>query len=66
MTPSAHELLQIQQAAKGCVSGTLAEWPYLKDALKVQGIFLPDSAPASELVKVCKVWLEQNEIETHV
>lgn len=29
--------IQIQQAARGCVSGTLAEWPHLLSALRYFG-----------------------------
>lgn len=45
--------LQIEQAAKGCCSGTLAEWPCLKAALKRLGHDLPDSATGMELIRLC-------------
>lgn len=42
-----HDWLQINMAAKGCVSGNLAEWPHLKAAFDRAGIHtylgMPDS-----------------------
>jgi hypothetical protein len=32
-----HRKVQIEQAAIGCVSGTLAEWPHLLSALRFYG-----------------------------
>lgn len=58
-----HELIQIEQAASGCVSGTLLEWPHLKHALRKRGIHLPDWATKSEMQRVCKTWLEQNRVD---
>jgi len=55
-----HELVQIDHAARGMVSGTLAEWPHLKAALRRRGIFLPDSANARELQRICEVWWNEN------
>ena len=40
---------QIQAAASGRISGTLAEWPYLKAVLDKVGFVLPLTTPASEL-----------------
>lgn len=54
------ELIQIDHAARGMVSGTLAEWPHLKSALRRRGISLPDSASAMELKRICAVWWEEN------
>lgn len=45
--------LQIEMAAAGCVSGTLAEWPHLKAALRRWGVQLPDSTTARELKREC-------------
>lgn len=55
-----HELVQIDCAARGLVSGTLGEWPFLKNALRKRGIFLPDSTDAMELKRICAVWWEEN------
>ena len=52
--PEAEYLLQIEQAARGSVSGTLAEWPLLKVALSHYGHDLPDTTPASEVRRVCQ------------
>lgn len=48
-----HEYVQIDAAARGCVSGTLTEWPHLKHALRNAGKHLPDNTPASELRRIC-------------
>lgn len=48
-----HELIQIEMAAKGHVSGTLAEWPHLKHALRKRGTNLPDTANAQEMRAAC-------------
>lgn len=54
-----HELIQIEMAAKGHVSGTLAEWPHLKHALRKRGINLPDTANAQEMRDACCGWLRK-------
>lgn len=46
--------IQIGLAAMGCISGTLAEWPHLKTALRAKGYNLPDTMPAIELVNLCR------------
>ena len=58
-----HELLQITEAARGCISGTLAEWPHLKHALRKRGIKLPNTAAAPQLNVVCINYCERNGIE---
>jgi len=52
------EMLQIEMAANGCVSGTLAEWPHLKSALRKRGIRMLDNAPAEDIKAVCRWYLE--------
>jgi hypothetical protein len=32
-----HELMQIEMASRGCISGTLAQWPHLLSALRKAG-----------------------------
>jgi hypothetical protein len=54
-----HEMIQIEQAAAGCVSGTLAEWPHLKSALRRRGIKLSDSTTADKVREVCKQYLTE-------
>ena len=46
--------LQIEMAAKGCVSGTLKEWPMLAAALRKLGHELPPTTPAQELRDLCR------------
>lgn len=58
-----HELLQIEQAAHGMVSGTLAEWPHLKSALRKRGIDLPNHTSADELKGICKAYFERGQDE---
>ena len=57
LTLTAWEKLQIEQAAAGCVSGTLRELPSLRIALISIGA--PDSkdfrsTPASQLSEICR------------
>lgn len=50
--------LQIEQAASGCISGYLNEWPVLHAALSHEGLDLPDNTPSSTLKKICQMILE--------
>ena len=52
-----HEMIQIEMAARGCISGTLTEWPHLKSALRKRGIRMLDTATAEEMRKVCRWYL---------
>lgn len=52
-----HEMIQIEQDAAGCISGTLAEWPHLKSALRKRGIKMLDTANAQEMRAVCQFYL---------
>jgi len=49
-----HYQLQIKMAAKGCVSGTLSEWPHLAAALKSAGFDLPLTTEARHLIDLCR------------
>jgi hypothetical protein len=51
---SDHDFIQIDSAARGCVSGTLVEWPHLRAALDREGRRLPTDTPATELQAVCR------------
>jgi hypothetical protein len=53
---------QIAPAANGCVSGTLAEWPYLAEALTAQGIKLPTNTFSTTLQAICRLILSQSKI----
>ena len=53
---------QIAPAANGCVSGTLAEWPYFAEALTAQGIRLPTNTLASALQAICRLILAESKI----
>ena len=53
LTP--HDWLQLGQAASGCISGTLAEWPDLANALcKWYGTPLKPKTPATQLQMLCR------------
>lgn len=47
--------LQIEQAAYGCISGTLEEWPALKEALSRYQIQLPPQTSAWALSQICRL-----------
>ena len=53
-----HRRIQVEQAAKGCVSGTGAEWPHLISALRFYGKHATSQMFALELrelaQQVCK------------
>lgn len=53
---------QIHQAAIGCISGSLIEWPYLAEALMAQGVPLPPGTTASTVQAVCKLILTQRKV----
>lgn len=48
-----HLRLQIEQAAKGCISGSLDEWPHLDKALKTLGYDLPSWTHYIILRQIC-------------
>jgi len=50
---NAFELMQIEQAAHGMVSGTSIEWPFLLAALRKRGVEICDTAQADEIREVC-------------
>lgn len=54
------ERLAVRQAAAGCISGTLAEWPLLVSAFRKSGLVIPETigAPA---VKALARFLEGRE-----
>jgi len=45
--------IHIEMAAKGCVSGTLSEWPMLRKSLRDNGICVGDDTHAITLRKIC-------------
>lgn len=50
-----HDKLQIEMAARGCVSGRLGEWPMLKSALRKYGYGnLSNFTRADVLRKLCQ------------
>jgi len=46
--------LQVEMAAKGCVSGTLREWPMLNRAMLELGHNLPPATLAATLRDLCR------------
>ncbi len=59
---SGDQLLQIKQAARGAISGTLSEWPYLNNVLKLLGYTLPLNADAHFLRTICYMILNPNNV----
>ena len=55
------DFLQLDQAARGGVSGTLAEWPLLQAALARCGVKLPATARAREMQRASAECLDQND-----
>ncbi len=49
-----HHWLQVEMAAKGCVSGTLAEWPSLAQALRLAGIPHNLAMRGAEMRAICQ------------
>ena len=47
--------LHIEMAAKGCVSGTLSEWPMLRRSLRENGLHLDETTDAITLRKICSL-----------
>lgn len=51
-----HDWVQIEQAAGGCISGRLEEWPHLIVALRKLGKFLdPETACNPRVRELCKL-----------
>lgn len=55
------DVLQLDQAARGGVSGTLAEWPLLQVALTNCGMNLPATARAREMQRASAECLDRSE-----
>jgi len=51
---SEHDRLQIDQAARGCISGTLEEWPDLNNALRLCGYYRDPETCAIDLGELCR------------
>lgn len=56
---SLHDWLQIEQAACGCISGTLREWPDLARAFKKMGMTVKRGTTAANLKKISLALLER-------
>ena len=55
------DVLQLDQSARGCVSGILAEWPLLQAALARCGVKLPATARAREMQRASAECLDRSE-----
>lgn len=58
-------LLQIDPAARGCISGRLAEWPHLAEALRQHGYRLAPDTPARDLKTICREILNPGDQGAH-
>ena len=58
---SEHDALQLDQAARGCVSGTLSEWPFLQLALARCGVNLPATARVREMQQASAECLDRSD-----
>lgn len=50
----AHDDLQIEMAARGCISGRLEEWPHLTAALNRRDLTIGPRALSSWVIDICK------------
>lgn len=57
---SDHDLLQVEMAARGCISGQLREWPDLQTALRRAGYSLADSTHAYQIKTICRRLFEEH------
>ncbi len=55
-----YDRIQFEQAANGCISGTLEEWPCLHAAFYAKGIDLHQDTRASTLTVLSKLVLSAN------
>lgn len=46
--------IAIDMAAAGCISGTVDEWPLLRQVLRELGHEIPDGTPYQEVVALCR------------
>lgn len=47
-----HHILAIEMAAKGCVSGTLKEWPFLLQAFSILAVQGNDGMRRDEMIAI--------------
>lgn len=53
------DFLHLEMAAKGCISGTLSEWPELKEALRRHGVTLDGGIAAIDVANACRHLLDK-------
>jgi hypothetical protein len=58
--------LHIEMAAKGCISGTLNEWPMLRKSLRENGLNLSDDTHAITLRKICSLIVSKCKPDTPI
>jgi hypothetical protein len=56
---TAFQRIQLEQASRGCVSGTLEEWPALRQAFFQQGVSLPLYTDARTMMRVAQALLSE-------
>jgi hypothetical protein len=57
-----NDWVQVEQAALGCVSGTLGEWPVLSAALKRANIYPGPGTPCGLLRDLCRLLVTIKEV----
>jgi hypothetical protein len=59
MVPAVTDFMLIELAAKGDMTGELAEWPFLRDALRNHGHPLPPDTTAQEVIDLCRQLIDE-------
>lgn len=57
-----HDWLQIEQASRGCISGSLYEWPHLMSAIDKAGCSRKIGACMASVVTLCQMLIANREL----